>query len=219
MSAGRWTRYCDKGHVGYHFGEGTSDFEGEQGPKKCPICQSRKFASVSDDCDEREGPQKTGEITKLVPLKKALYTNKGGKIMNQVKDKSCQEEIRENYQGRMNDLRKLWQAEQEGNEEGVEDLGTFNEYGLCFDYVAAGTFKYQEEGFFRYQLSTGGPGDEFRFFCDAEQKCHRIEYWFLNWFDGAHLVLKEKDEALLMEIFEMFQEVGSTNAAMKAAKE
>lgn len=39
----------------------------------------------------------------------------------------------------------------------------FNEYALCFDYVASGTFSDQEEAYFRYQISWGGPSEELRF--------------------------------------------------------
>jgi len=99
-----------------------------------------------------------------------------------MKDQTCQERVKDHYEDRISDLHKLWQAYSKGEEE-VEDLGNIFEYGLAFDYVPfTEDDDRQEPGYFRYQLSTGGPGDEFRFFCDAEKHCYRVEYWFLDWY-------------------------------------
>ena len=54
------------------------------------------------------------------------------------------------------------------------------DYPLSFDYVEANTFTDQEEGYFRYQISWGGPQEELRIFENGT-----IEFWFLDWFDGA----------------------------------
>lgn len=60
------------------------------------------------------------------------------------------------------------------------------EYGLSFDYVRPDTFRDQPEGYFCYLLSTGGPSDELRFYTSPQFVVQRVEYWFLDWFDGAH---------------------------------
>lgn len=132
---------------------------------------------------------------------------------------TCKERIREERRGRISDLTKLWKLYQEGNEDGDPDLGNFYEYGLAFDYVPPGTFNGQRRGYWRYQLSWGGPSDEFRFFCDERRVPVRIEYWFLDWGDGAKSVLKGKDEQLLLEIWDFFQEVGSVDAEYDKAME
>ncbi len=111
-------------------------------------------------------------------------------------NRNCRQRIKFELKSRLQDLRKILQEE-----EPTESLG---EYGLAFDYVASGTFTDQEEGYFRYQISWGGPSDEFRFFTDIKGHCHRIEYWFLDWFDGASIALKNDDKELLREIFEKF---------------
>lgn len=68
----------------------------------------------------------------------------------------------------------------------LDDLGSFHEYGLCFDYVAPHTFNDQAEGYFRYQISYGGPSEEYRFYTSGPAfDVHRVEFWFLDWFDGA----------------------------------
>jgi hypothetical protein len=162
---------------------------------------------------------------------------------------TCAERVYENLQSRLEDLRLLWsgycgdecpkcegmgEVEQEDGElkpcefcnetgklsEDLPDLGNLFEYGLCFDYVAPRTFNDQSEGYFRYQLSWGGPSDEFRIFADRQEYVYRIEYWFLDWFDGAKQNLSGDDFQLLEEIFySFFVESGTAdtvyNKAMK----
>lgn len=130
--------------------------------------------------------------------------------MNELKARA---RVYREVRGRINDLRKLWTAYQQGDE-GVNDLGSIYDYGLSFDYVAPGTFSNQREGYFRYQLSYGGPSDEFRFFINPDLSCHRVEYWFLDWFDGASITCNEQDEVLLFEIWEWFRETGSAAHAL-----
>ena len=134
--------------------------------------------------------------------------------------RSCKERWAEEKDGRIGDLRKLWALYQEGDEDGDEDLGTFEEYGLSFDYVAAGTFTDQPRGYFRYQLSTGGPQDEFRFETeDPRNPEPEIAYWYLDWWDGYGRSLVGQDRALLLEIWEWFREVGSAQAEWDKAED
>jgi len=127
------------------------------------------------------------------------------------KQATCKDRVKSHLKGRIADLKPLFKAWQEGNEEQVKDvdgneIGTFDEYGLSFDYVAPNTFKGQGRGYFRYQLSTGGPGDEFRYYCDENFNLTRIEYWFIDWFDGAKLILKNGDYTLMADIFQDFKD-------------
>jgi hypothetical protein len=131
---------------------------------------------------------------------------------------TCKDRVREELEGRLSDLRRLWKAYQEGDEE-VEDLGSFPDYGLCFDYVPQGTFRDQEEGYFRYQISWGGPSDEFRFYVNLDFSVHRIEYWFLDWFDGASITLSGKDKSFMTEVFDFFNEIGSVENEFRRAQE
>lgn len=135
-----------------------------------------------------------------------------------MKQKSCEERIEQHLHDRIKDLETLFRLYQEGNEEGDPDLGTFPEYGLCFDYVPAGTFRDQKKGYFRYQLSWGGPSDEFRFITeDPHDPSPVIEYWFLDWFDGAYHTLRGKKYNLLLDIWRFFQEVGLTTSEYEKA--
>ena len=123
---------------------------------------------------------------------------------------NCKARLEENYRGRMADIRKLWAMYRKDCEASDPDLGNWNEYGLCLDYVAPGTFNGQKRGYIRYQLSTGGPGDEFRFYLDENLELTRIEYWFLDWFDGACRKLRSgEDFRLLCDIYQDWKDCGT----------
>ena len=69
-----------------------------------------------------------------------------------------------------------------------------NKYGLSWDYIEPNTFNNQEKGYFRFQLSWGGPSDEFRIFLDVNNNglnswidIDKIEYWYLDWYDGSSI--------------------------------
>lgn len=133
---------------------------------------------------------------------------------------NCKARINQALKGRIEDLEKLFRAYQEGEEERYsEDIGTFPEYGLCFDYVAPQTFQNQRRGYFRYQLSWGGPSDEFRFYVDEWLNPTRIEYWFLDWFDGTEKILSGQPYRLMSEIFDFFKDVGSVQVELDKARE
>jgi len=132
---------------------------------------------------------------------------------------TCKERIRTELQDRIADLEKLWELWKQDPEANDPDLGNFNEYGLCLDYVAPGTFERQKRGYLRYQLSWGGPSDEFRFYLDESLNPTRIEYWFLDWFDGAKIILKGKSLSLLQEIYEDFKETGTVSHQILMSRE
>jgi hypothetical protein len=124
---------------------------------------------------------------------------------------SCKHRLGLNLANRLTDLRRLWEADCAGRESESERLCN---YGLCFDYVAPGTFDDQREGYFRYQLSWGGPSDEFRFFVNPDLSLHRVEYWFLDWFDGANRVLTGQDEKFITELWGWFYESATAQWAL-----
>jgi hypothetical protein len=77
----------------------------------------------------------------------------------------------------------------------------FHEYEDLFDYVnqTALSWDYvegegREAGYYRLQLSWGGPSDEFRIYVNQDKEIDIIEYWYMDWFDSAHyLVAKYSD--------------------------
>jgi hypothetical protein len=132
-----------------------------------------------------------------------------------MRSKACEQRIEAHMDGRLHDLERLWTSYCNGNQADSE-LGSLDEYGLCFDYVAPDTYHDQPEAYFRYQLSWGGPGDEFRFYANPDFSCHRIEYWFLDWFDGAQRTLSGEGEALLLDIWRWFCDTGAVRSAMRS---
>ena len=130
--------------------------------------------------------------------------------------KSCESRIDKEMQSTLIDLRRVWELSCSGSDEGMEE---FNTYGLSFDYVPSNTFDDQEQGYFRYQLSWGGPSDEFRFYIDPDGSVYCIEYWFLDWFDGAHRTLEGGDKMLLIEIFNDFEDMGIVESELEKARE
>jgi len=100
-------------------------------------------------------------------------------------------------------------------------------YGLAFDYVPMATFSDQQEGYFRYQISWGGPSDEIRFYLSIADRMallqgkrssiepESIVYWFMDWFDGA-----SKDvtyDEIARATWQWFADVGGPRTAMQEA--
>jgi hypothetical protein len=137
------------------------------------------------------------------------------KMTSNERSKSCEQRINAELQSRLDDLQTLWTAFIAGREDA--ELGCLNDYGLCFGYVAPDTFDDQDEAYYRYQLSWGGPSDEFRFFVNPDLSCHRVEYRFLDWFDGAHRVLTGEDRRLLRDLFDWFGACGLVREAFAEA--
>ena len=89
-------------------------------------------------------------------------------------EKTCEDRIQGMWDTRQKDLRN--------NE--FEPLG--------FDYVEPHTFTDQLEGYWRWQFSWGGPSDELRAYVNRDDRIHRLEYWFMDWMDGAKIDLTQE---------------------------
>jgi len=87
----------------------------------------------------------------------------------------CIDRITEAIISRSEDFTRFMNAEDEETQE------EFYNYGLCIDMVSMGTFRDMKEPYLRYQISYGGPSEELRFYQNGT-----VEFWFLDWFDGAH---------------------------------
>lgn len=118
------------------------------------------------------------------------------------KQPTCEDRIDGELESTVETLQRLWDLWKEDSEAYDDELGRWDEYGLSFDYVPMGTFSDQEHSFFRYQLSWGGPGDEFRFFLDWDGRINTVEYWFLDWGEGASRKLSGETLELLVEIWD-----------------
>lgn len=85
--------------------------------------------------------------------------------------------------------------------ETYDEIGSFYEYGLGFDFVESDE---NSDGYYRYQLSWGGPSDEIRFYPDDT-----IEYCFFDWFVGIGLDVSDNDT--MKECMQWFKECGSVD--------
>jgi hypothetical protein len=116
----------------------------------------------------------------------------------------CKDRVNKAYHSRMRDIKTLFYAE----EQQTEELGELSDYGLSIDYVSKGTFTDQRKGYFRYQLSWGGPSEEFRYYVQTD----KLEFWFLDWFDGAKVTITSKgNKQIIKDILEMkFENLAQT---------
>lgn len=91
--------------------------------------------------------------------------------------------------------------------------GNIHEHGLSFDYCYPTK---EGVGYFRYQISWGGPSDEFRIYAEKRNDWSfpvwKVIYVFEDWFDHAEKRLVGDDLKLLETIFsQYFTESGTTN--------
>ena len=102
------------------------------------------------------------------------------------KQPTCADRVQARWESRLADFVAMFALED--LDDHTEDGDNLNEYGLSFDYVEPGRGQGQTEGYWCYLLGTGGPGTEIRFFTSPGGYApYRIEFWFLDWFDGASL--------------------------------
>ena len=109
---------------------------------------------------------------------------------------TCKDLVQEAFESRMEDIRTLYNAENQK----AEELGHLSEYGLSMDYVEAGTFERQRAGYRRYQLSWGGPSEEFRIYDNDD-----VEFWYLDWFDGACVDVTGNDADIIRAMTEYIE--------------
>ena len=128
----------------------------------------------------------------------------------QTKEKKCIDLVQSEYDFTLNKFKEAYDYFFEDEEsrkpndalEHCEDFSQYiSEYGLCFDWVEPNTFHDQKLGYWRWQLSWGGPSDEFRIFVDEDKNIYKIEYWFLDWGDGASIIVKD---SLIYHIIEEY---------------
>ena len=106
-------------------------------------------------------------------------------------DKKCKDLVQGKWDHTEETLRELFEAA-ERNDDNYEELDT---YALSCDYVEGGTDYNSGDGYFRYQMSWGGPSDELRFYAYDDGEPYTIEYWYLDWFDGASVDVTGNDMA------------------------
>jgi len=109
-------------------------------------------------------------------------------------EKKCKDLVRGAFNSRMRDIKRILSGKLKDESELPYNIG---EYGLSIDYVEPNTFKDQKKGYWRYQLSWGGPSEEFRVY-----RGEPVEFWYLDWYDGAKVLLNEKDGQIIRELID-----------------
>mgnify|MGYP004460398343 CR=1 FL=1 len=156
--------------------------------------------------------------------------------MSETKQPSCADLVQQKFNETEQDYKDARdyydgsQREEHDQFDGYEDLYDYvNQTALSWDYVEKGTFNdsrrsrirfesydptfwyiNQERGYFRLQLSWGGPGDEFRIYVDYDKSIDYIEYWYLDWYDGASVRVGSDTESY--DICRDFLELSLLNA-------
>lgn len=121
---------------------------------------------------------------------------------------TCKEQINHILRRRIKAIRQTMRHE--------SDLD-FCDLGIAFDYVPSDTFN-NRRGYYRFQLATQDPQEEFRFFCDNENNITSIEFWLVDWGDGAKRTLRTHDLELLQTVFQHFEDDGSVWFAFDNAR-
>ena len=155
-------------------------------------------------------------------------------------EKDIETKAKEHLRSRMEDLKfiynystpKDWDEEtwetannfgilKDMNNDEIQDclLEAASNYGLSFDYVPAETFKDQKRGYFRYQISWGGPSEEIRFYIGYDCEPYKIEFWFLDWFTGHRIELAGEYFEIAENIFQNFADMGMVEYAYNEAME
>ena len=135
-----------------------------------------------------------------------------GKTMTKNRNKKCADLVHQKYQDTLKDYQNAFdyfeqdEDKRKPNEdyEHYEDFFDYvNQSGLCFDFVEANTFEDQKCGYWRFQMSWGGPSDEFRIYTDYDKNINYIEYWYMDWFDGASIRVNDD---VIYHLCQMFLE-------------
>ena len=87
-------------------------------------------------------------------------------------------------------------------------LPPFNEYGLCFDAVENDDTEAIE--YFRFQISCGGPSEEYRFHPNG-----LIEFVYLDWYTGIGFDVSNTDEGQWLR--DQYKELGMLNFRQERA--
>ena len=134
-----------------------------------------------------------------------------GKTMTK-NEKKCADLVHQKYQDTLKDYQNAFdyfeqdEDKRKPNEEyeSYEDFFDYvNQSGLCFDFVEANTFEDQKCGYWRFQMSWGGPSDEFRIYTDYDKNINYIEYWYMDWNDGASIRVNDD---VIYHLCQMFLE-------------
>ena len=112
----------------------------------------------------------------------------------------CKDRIENQLPKRVDGLQRQWDAYRSGENSSLT---------LYFDYIVRRMLLGGRLVRFRYPTGWGAPYyDDFRFYCDPQFQPRRVEYWLVDHYDCAKLVLSGPREKLLLDIFVCLRECG-----------
>ena len=100
--------------------------------------------------------------------------------MESAKQLKCKDLVQASWESQEKDYKNF---KDEGDFESLYDYA--NETALSFEKVHKNSKENIDRSYYRLQLSWGGPSTEFRAYLNADHDIDYIEYWYLDWFDGA----------------------------------
>ena len=100
------------------------------------------------------------------------------------KQLKCKDLVQSSWESQEEDYKNF---KDEGDYESLYDY--VNQTALSFDKVHKNSKENIDRSYYRLQISWGGPSTEFRAFLNADHDIDYIEYWYLDWFDGASINL------------------------------
>ena len=98
------------------------------------------------------------------------------------KQLKCKDLVQSSWESQEEDYKNF---KDEGDYESLYDYA--NQTALSFDKVHKNSKENIDRSYYRLQISWGGPSTEFRAFLNADHDIDYIEYWYLDWFDGASI--------------------------------
>ena len=102
--------------------------------------------------------------------------------MESAKKLKCKDLVQSSWESQEEDYKNF---KDEGDYESLYDY--VNQTALSFDKVHKNSKENIDRSYYRLQISWGGPSTEFRAFLNADHDIDYIEYWYLDWFDGASI--------------------------------
>ena len=106
-------------------------------------------------------------------------------MQTQTKQKTCAELISARYVDRLKQFDDAW------NDDSIFFPQYLSENTLAFDFVEPYTFKDQPDGYWRMQISWGGPSDEVRWYTNDGINFSKTTYAYLDWFDGDEIEIND----------------------------
>lgn len=157
-----------------------------QGPQECETCEG--LGEVDEDCPECAGTGRMGYAERgEIGVRCCDGCDATGSVLAECPDCEGAGEI----------------------EDDLSDIGERHEYGLSWDYIRAEDAP-DDEPFFCYLLSYGGPQEELRFYPRGDGELYKVTFAFRDWFDGATRTLRGDDRALGDIIWQDFRGMGMT---------